>query len=139
MPTMQETQETWVRSLGQEYPLEEEMAAHCRILAWKIPWTGAWWATDHGVAKSRIRLSTAHNIKLLGSTKPELRRRSTHLSGALDEMAGRRGSSWGAGTPGLLSSMSCSTWSFHQGSPYCSQSSQRRTFQKEEIKNCRSS
>ena len=30
---MQETQETWVQSLGQEDPLEEEMATHCRILA----------------------------------------------------------------------------------------------------------
>ena len=32
-------QETWVRSLGQEDPLEKEMATHCSILAWKIPWT----------------------------------------------------------------------------------------------------
>ena len=32
-------QETWVRSLGQEDPLEKEMAAHASILAWKIPWT----------------------------------------------------------------------------------------------------
>ena len=31
--------ETWVRSLGQEDPLEKEMATHCSILAWKIPWT----------------------------------------------------------------------------------------------------
>ena len=30
--------ETWVRSLGQEDPLEEEMATHSSILAWKIPW-----------------------------------------------------------------------------------------------------
>ena len=29
----------WVRSLGQEEPLEEEMATHSRILAWEIPWT----------------------------------------------------------------------------------------------------
>ena len=29
----------WVRSLGQEDPLEEEMATHSSILAWKIPWT----------------------------------------------------------------------------------------------------
>ena len=36
---MQETQETRVRSLGQEDPLEEEMATHSSILAWKIPWT----------------------------------------------------------------------------------------------------
>ena len=31
-------QETRVRFLGQEDPLEEEMAAHSSILAWKIPW-----------------------------------------------------------------------------------------------------
>ena len=36
LPTMQETQ---VRSLGQEDPLEMEMAAHSSILAWEIPWT----------------------------------------------------------------------------------------------------
>ena len=36
LPAMQET---WVQSLGQEDPLEEEMAAHSSILAWKIPWT----------------------------------------------------------------------------------------------------
>ena len=32
-------QETWVRSLGQEDPLEKEMATHSSILAWRIPWT----------------------------------------------------------------------------------------------------
>ena len=32
-------QETQVRSLGREDPLEKEMAAHSNILAWKIPWT----------------------------------------------------------------------------------------------------
>ena len=31
--------ETWVRSLGQEDPLEQEMAIHSSTLAWKIPWT----------------------------------------------------------------------------------------------------
>ena len=35
LPAMQET---WVRSLGQEDLLEEEMATHSGILAWKIPW-----------------------------------------------------------------------------------------------------
>jgi len=34
---MQEMQETRVRALGQEDPLEEEMATHSSILAWKIP------------------------------------------------------------------------------------------------------
>ena len=36
---MQEMQEMQVRSLGQEEPLEKEMAAHSSILAWRIPWT----------------------------------------------------------------------------------------------------
>ena len=38
-PAMQETQEMRVRSLGQEDPLEEEMATRSSILAWEIPWT----------------------------------------------------------------------------------------------------
>ena len=33
------TWETWVRSLGWEDPLEEGMATHSSILAWRIPWT----------------------------------------------------------------------------------------------------
>ena len=32
-------QVTWVQSLGQEDPLEKEMATHSSILAWRIPWT----------------------------------------------------------------------------------------------------
>ena len=36
LPAMQET---WVRSLGQEDPLEKEMAPDSSTLAWKIPWT----------------------------------------------------------------------------------------------------
>ena len=32
-------QETWVRSLSQEDPLEKEMAIHSSTIAWKIPWT----------------------------------------------------------------------------------------------------
>ena len=36
LPAMRET---WVRSLGQEDPLEKEIATHASILAWKIPWT----------------------------------------------------------------------------------------------------
>ena len=45
--------QTWVQSLGWEYPLEKEMATHSSILAWRIPWTeepGR--ATVHGVTKS---------------------------------------------------------------------------------------
>ena len=38
-PAVQESQEMRVLSLGREDPLEEEMATHCSILAWRIPWT----------------------------------------------------------------------------------------------------
>ena len=38
-PAMQEPQETEVQSLSQEDPLEEGMATHSSILAWRIPWT----------------------------------------------------------------------------------------------------
>ena len=38
-PAMQEPQEIWVGSLGHEDPLEEGMATHSSILAWRIPWT----------------------------------------------------------------------------------------------------
>ena len=47
-------QETWVQSLGWKDPLEEGMATHSSILAWRIPMDrGAWWATVHGVTKSQ--------------------------------------------------------------------------------------
>ena len=36
LPAMQET---WVQSLGQEDPLEKEMATHSSIIAWEVPWT----------------------------------------------------------------------------------------------------
>ena len=48
LPAMQDIQETWVRALGWEDPLEEEMAPHCSILAWEfLVDRGAWWATVH--------------------------------------------------------------------------------------------
>ena len=50
---MQETQEIWVPSLGQEDPLEEGMTTYSSILAWRIPMDrGAWQATVHRVKKS---------------------------------------------------------------------------------------
>ena len=39
LPAMQEKQETWVPSLGWEDPLEEGVATHSSVLAWRIPWT----------------------------------------------------------------------------------------------------
>ena len=51
-------QETWVRSLGLEDPLEEGMATHSSILTWRIPMDRrVWQATVHGVTKSWTRLS----------------------------------------------------------------------------------
>ena len=45
--------ETWVGPLGWEDSLEEGMATHSSILAWRIPMDrGAWQTTVHGVAKS---------------------------------------------------------------------------------------
>ena len=45
--------EAWVLSLGREDPLEEGMATHYRILAWRIPMDrGTWWATVHGATMS---------------------------------------------------------------------------------------
>ena len=54
-PTMWDT---WVWYLGWEDSLEEDMATHSRILAWRIPMDrGAWRATFHEVAKSQTQLS----------------------------------------------------------------------------------
>jgi len=47
--------ETWIRHLGWEDPLEESMATHSSVLAWRIPMDrGAWQAAVHGVTKTRL-------------------------------------------------------------------------------------
>ena len=52
-------QESWVQSLGWEDFLEEGMATHSTILAWRIPMgRGAWWAIVHGVTNNWTQLST---------------------------------------------------------------------------------
>ena len=55
MQEMQETQETWVRSLGWEDPLEEEKSI---FLPGKSHDRRAWWVTVHGVINSRPQLPT---------------------------------------------------------------------------------
>ena len=53
LPAIQEPQESWVRSLGGEDPLEEGMATPSIIHTWRIPMDrGAWQDAVHGVAKS---------------------------------------------------------------------------------------
>ena len=55
LPAMQDT---WVPSLGQEDPLEKEMATHYSIPACRIPWTEEWRATVYRAAKVRHGLGS---------------------------------------------------------------------------------
>ena len=59
---MQETQETGIQSLGQEDPLEEEMATLSSILAWKIPWTEEPGGLQSVELKSQTQLSNWAHI-----------------------------------------------------------------------------
>ena len=94
--------ETWVRSLGQEDPLEKEMATHSSTLAWKIPWTeersrlqsmgsqrgGHDWATSHpraegGVGGSEGKAPPAMQetlVQSLGWEDPLEKEMATHSS-----------------------------------------------------------
>ena len=58
-------QETWVRSLGQEDPLEKEMATHSSTLAWEIPWMEEPDRLVHGITKSRTWLSDIFSLKII--------------------------------------------------------------------------
>ena len=64
---VRETQETQVRSLGWEGPLEEGVATHSRILAWEIPWTEepGGLHTVHGVTKESDMAQQLNNTQLL--------------------------------------------------------------------------
>ena len=54
-------QETQIRSLGQEDPLEKGMAIHSSILAWTVPWTEEPGGLQSlGVTKNRTQLSNYH-------------------------------------------------------------------------------
>ena len=61
---MQEMQEVQVGSLGQEDPLEEEMATHASILAWRIPWT-----EETGELQSVGPKRVGHNLAQIYNTK----------------------------------------------------------------------
>ena len=65
--------ETWVRSLGQEDPLEKEMANHSSTLAWKIPWTEEPGRLVCGVAESDTteRLHFHFSLSLFTISPPE--------------------------------------------------------------------
>ena len=56
---MQESQEMWVWSLGQEHLLEKEIATHSSTFTWKIPWTEeSGWLDPMGVTKIKMQFST---------------------------------------------------------------------------------
>ena len=62
-PATQETQETWVQSLGWEDPLKEEMATHSSVLAWKnLKDRGIWQAMVYRIQKVRHDWMTEHII-----------------------------------------------------------------------------
>ena len=73
-------QETWVRSLGQEDPLEKEMATHSSIFAWRIPWT-----------------EEPGGLQSMGSQELETTERLTHTAGgemAFEQDSGLLSGSW---------------------------------------------
>ena len=83
---MQETQETWVQSLGWEDPLEKEMATHTSILAWEIPQTEVsgglqsmgWQRVGHDLAtKQQQRPTTVPNYYLEKSSQVKHKRGKT--------------------------------------------------------------
>ena len=90
---MKEQQETWVLSKGQEDSLEEEMATHSSILAWKDG--GAWWAAVHGVEKSQTQLSDFPFTFHFHALKKEMATHSSVLAWRIP----------GTGEPGGLPSM----------------------------------
>ena len=63
LPAMQET---WVQTLGQEDPLEKEMATHSSILAWEVPWAEE--PTVQGVAEwgktERLKVKSLSHVRL---------------------------------------------------------------------------
>ena len=64
-PVMQEMQETRVRSLGREDPLEEGMATHFSILAWRIPWTEEPGGLQSGHKESDVTWGTERGRHIL--------------------------------------------------------------------------
>ena len=65
---MQETQETWVQSLGGEDPLEKEMAILSSILAWQTPWT-----EEPGGLQSMRSQRVRHHLTTEHTQMPQLR------------------------------------------------------------------
>ena len=84
LPVMQEPQETGVQSLGQEDPLEEGMATHSSILAWRIPWTeepgGLWFIGSQRVEHDWSDWASTHGLQRVYDALPEIASKSLWLS-----------------------------------------------------------
>ena len=79
---MKVTHNMWDQSLGQEGPLEKEMAIHSSTVAWKIPWIGgAWWAAVHGAAESDM--TERHVLLKISSTRDKSSRSVIESAGKL--------------------------------------------------------
>ena len=90
-------QETWVRSLGWEDPLEKEMAAHSSILVWKIPWTRSLvgycpWGRKESDTTERLHFTSLEGLMLKPRYFGHLMRRANSLEKTLilGKMEGRR-------------------------------------------------
>ena len=79
------TQETWVRPLGWEEPLEKEMATHSSVLAWRMPWTEECRTTVHAVAESDTSEPQRHTYNMSRERIPEAHPTSTGQPGACEE------------------------------------------------------
>ena len=84
-PTVQEMWETWVWSLRQEDSLEEDMATHSSILAWRIPWTEKPGRLQSIGLKSQTQLSGWACTHRKGCQALEARRRGGLQRGRLKE------------------------------------------------------
>ena len=62
LPAVLEMKKTWVRSLGQEDPLEWGMATHSSILAWRIPWTEEAGGLQSMGSQSQTRLKRGTHV-----------------------------------------------------------------------------
>ena len=90
-------QETWVRSLGQEDPLEKEMATHSSILAWRIPWTeetGGLQRVQHDWVTSLSAYHKSLQNKIYFSYYLKSKPAVPNLFGARDQFHGRQYFHW---------------------------------------------
>ena len=101
--------ETWVQSLGWEGSLEDGLATHSSILAWRTPVDrGAWQATVQGVTKSRAQLGDKH--KMGRTATLQLRGRSAYWRSKSAGHKFQPGSFWPYTQASVLSSGKWELW-----------------------------